>query len=237
MSYFSLDSATGQLTFAQNWDFESVTLPISTVLVLTCSDGVGLTDSGTLTVSVSPVNEFAPVPSITEIEIIIYSTQRIQDAMLSVSATDADVYGSGQLTYGIAGTGEGSQYFMVSSTGSVYLSNYISWDYNYTFQFTVEISDNETSPKAGFVNVTVHYIAPEIDTTVTYPTKCMTCSTEGTLVVVVLGIGGGIVFLLLIHAMVRTKIWTLCQSEVTNVRSFDKVSKPRYKGRRAIREQ
>ena len=207
-----MDSATGSLTLAMDWDFESNSLPEIITLGITCSDGAGLSDSGTFTVAISPLNEFAPILNITEVELTIYTNQTLQDSLFSVGANDSDYNDNGQFQYAIAGNGIGKQYFTMSNQGQLFLSNYLSWNYNYTFRFTVEVSDGEPSPLTASVNVIIMYIAPEAAVP-TGKSKCLLCTTEGVLVISVISIGGFLVLVFLLHACIRTRAWTLCQSE------------------------
>ncbi|XP_053400373.1 protocadherin-like protein [Mercenaria mercenaria] len=213
MSYFSLDSSTGVMTFAQNWDFENgVVPPQTTSLEITCDDGNGLSDAGTIVVNIAAVNEFSPSLSTTAEDITIYSNQTLIDPLFTVTATDNDYGDDGLFDFSIIGEGKGSKYFTISSTGQLFISDYIDWNYDYTFEFTIKVSDGESNPRASHVNVIVRYIT-SFEPTI--PTKerarCILCTNIGKAVVSSLCVEAVIILLLFIHMCCRMKPYRVCQ--------------------------
>ena len=90
-------------------------------LQVVCSDTAGLTSTANLAVSVSAVNEFSPVISAPVTSVDINATTSITEALLSVTATDADYGDDGVFSYSILGLGDGKNIFLMTSAGELKL--------------------------------------------------------------------------------------------------------------------
>ncbi|XP_060589499.1 uncharacterized protein LOC132744737 isoform X2 [Ruditapes philippinarum] len=213
IAYFTLDPATGIITYAQDWDFENgVVPPQTTSLEITCDDGNGLSSTGNIVINIALVNEFSPVLSTTSEDIIIYSNQTLIDPLFTVTATDSDFGDDGVFEYSILGVGKGSKYFTISSAGSLFISNYIDWRYNATFEFTVRVSDGENDPKYAHVNVNVTYLTSfEIPIPTKEKAKCILCTNIGVTVVSILCVEGFLCLLFFIQICVRMRAYEICQ--------------------------
>ncbi|KAL4229798.1 hypothetical protein ACF0H5_010189 [Mactra antiquata] len=213
-SYFTLNN-TSTLSFIQDWDFESGSLPESTTLQLTCDDGNGLSDVAHIVVNINRVNEFAPDLTYTDnVNITIYNNQTLLDSLLTVSATDSDYGDDGVFNFQIIGDGIGVQYFTLRGSADVqnlYISNYITWNYNYTFVFTVEVSDGETEALTSSFNVTVTYIAPAYVLPTKPPRKCLLCTTTGIALVALLCSESFLILIMTCHVFKRMRIWEICR--------------------------
>lgn len=212
MSYFSLEPSSGVITYAQDWDFENAVVPPqTTTLEITCDDGNGLSDSLDIVINISPVNEFNPVLSLTTADIIIYNNQTLIDPLFVVTATDNDYGDDDSFDFSVVGTGKGSRDFRMSSTGQLLLKNYIDWKYNYTWEFTLIVSDGESKPRWSYVRVTVRYIAPDPVIPTKEKARCILCTGIGKAVVGTLCAEAFIILLFIMHCCCRMNACEVCQ--------------------------
>ena len=214
MTYFSLSSQSDSLSiisYALDWDLENETLPTNTTLTLTCDDGNGLFDSATIDLFMEAVNEFPPDLDTSSAELEINASTSVIDILLTVAATDLDYGDDGIFFFNVLGVGEGSKYFVMTTNGELKLKDYIEWNYNYTFSFTIEVTDEEKSGDylTSYVDIIVHYVAapPEDPEIITY---CLTCTTEGIVIVAVLGLEACFLIGMIVHITVRCRAWELC---------------------------
>ena len=214
MAYFSLSTQSESisvLSYDLDWDLENGTLPTNTTLTLTCDDGNGLSDSTIIDIFIEPVNEFSPDLDRSSAELEINSSTSVIDTLLTVTATDRDYGDDGIFYFNVLGVGDGSKYFVMTDNGELKLKDYIEWNYNYTFSFTIEVTDEEKSGDylTSYVDVIVHYVAPAAE----YPeriTHCITCTTEGKVIVAALCLEACILIVLVAHIIVRCRAWELC---------------------------
>lgn len=147
---FSLDSTTGQLKTNEPLDYERKT---SYSVVISVSDGKGGSDSITVTINVTDVDESLTnnPPVFTEGEL---ATRTIAENTLPgvnigepVSATDAD---EDTLTYGLSGT-DATAFGFDNSTGQLQTNTPLDFETKPTHVVTISVSDGQ----GGSATITV----------------------------------------------------------------------------------
>ena len=156
---FDIDAATGQLKTKAPLDFE--TKPAYTVIV-TVSDGNGGSDSITVTIELTDVND-APIfdDGDSRTRSIAENTVAGEDIGAAVSATDQD---GDTLTYTLSGGTDSESFTIVSSTGQLRTAVALTAG---TYNVTVTADDGRNGTAATDVTITV--IAPT--RTVIVPTR------------------------------------------------------------------
>ena len=225
MNFFLLTTPAGSssatLSYSSDWDLESGSLPTNTTVTLTCDDGSGLSDSATLDIIIEPVNEFPPEVDISSAELSINSSTRADEPLLSLNVSDKDYGDDGVFYFDVVGLGMGNEYFLMTDRGELKLKKYIYWNYNYTFSFTVDVKDENMSGNylTSYVEVTVYYVATPQE----YPEKisyCITCTTEGKLIVSALCLEACILIGIVCHIIVRCRAWELCTGRSSKIHDF-----------------
>ncbi|XP_021371826.1 cadherin-23-like isoform X5 [Mizuhopecten yessoensis] len=147
--YFSIDGSTGSITLAQALDYETTT---SYLITITATDGGGLVGTGTVTVSVTDVNDNIPVCSPSAYSSTVSESSSTGDTVTTLSCSDGDT--GDTITYSVVSGNVGSD-FAISAAGVVTLANALDYDagtQEYTLLFGV--SDGTTISTAT-VAVTV----------------------------------------------------------------------------------
>ncbi|XP_060076862.1 protocadherin Fat 4-like [Ylistrum balloti] len=147
--YFSIDGSTGSITLAQSLDYETTT---SYEITVTATDGGGLVGTGTVTVSVTDVNDNIPVCSPSAYSSTVSESSSTGDTVTTLACSDGDT--GDTITYSVVSGNVGSD-FAISSAGVVTLANALDYDagtQEYTILFGV--SDGTTTSTAT-VAVTV----------------------------------------------------------------------------------
>ncbi len=155
-SFFSIDSSTGVLTFASAPDYENVADADKNniyVLDVTVTDGSSHTDTKTINVTVTDVNDNSPILSASDKSVSEGTT-----AVETVSATDADAGDS--KTFSISGT-DASFFSIGSSTGVLTFAsapdyeNAADADKNNIYILDVTVTDGGSNTDTKTINVTV----------------------------------------------------------------------------------
>ena len=157
LTWFSINSTTGQLQSNTRFDYETKNSYEVTVIV---SDGRGSTDSITVTISITNDTSDDPTPnnppSFTDGP---STTRSIQENTTSgtnigspVSANDSD---SGDtLTYSLGGTDAGS-FSINSSTGQLSTSTRFDYETKNSYEVTVSVSDGRGGTDSITVTISV----------------------------------------------------------------------------------
>ena len=151
---FSIGSTNGQLRTSASLDYE--TKDIYTVIV-NVSDNNGGSDSITVTISVTDVDE-TPVNNSPEFtddnptsRSIAENTGSGVDIGSAVSATDAD---GDTMTYSLGGA-DASSFNIVSSSGQLRTSTSLDFESDSSYEVTVNVSDNNGGSDSIAVTITV----------------------------------------------------------------------------------
>ena len=132
---FSIDSGTEQLKTSDALDFETDDAYEVTV---TATDGGNLTDSITVTISVTNVNEAPTFATATTTRAIAENTDSGQNIGAAITATDPD---SGDtLTYSLSGT-DAASFDIVSTSGQLQTSAALDYETDDTYEVTVTATD------------------------------------------------------------------------------------------------
>ncbi|MEC8677476.1 MAG: cadherin domain-containing protein, partial [Candidatus Margulisiibacteriota bacterium] len=130
---FSIDSSTGVLTFNSAPDYEVDATSYS--ITVSVTDGT-LTDTQSLTIDVTNVNDNAPVISSTS-----FTVDENQTSVGTITASDAD---NDTLTYSIGGTDE-SSFSIDSSSGVLTFNTAPDYETQTSYSITITVSDGTNS--------------------------------------------------------------------------------------------
>jgi hypothetical protein len=160
-AFFTIDAGTGALSFTSTPDHESpADADQNNVYVVTVqvSDGMGGTATQTLSVTVTPVNDNAPV--ITGGSSVSVSVAENTTAVTTVAATDADLP-TQSLSYSLSGGADAALFTIDAGTGllsfvsaPVY-ENPADADGNNVYVVTVQVSDGAGGTSTQTLSVTV----------------------------------------------------------------------------------
>lgn len=181
-SYFTIDPTTAQVTLANNYDYDDTSLANEVNLTVRCSDGRGLYDDTTYSVTIQDINDNNPVcnPSVTSF--YLNYDQAVSTTLVNMACTDADSTVNAELDYSIIGfsTGYSKTYFQVDASGNVSVSTTFLMDYNTSFYVTILINDRGTPSLSATVTLTVTYT--ERPTIIVYTevadSECFLCTTS-----------------------------------------------------------
>ncbi len=158
---FAIDVTTGEITVADysQLDYETAT---SFTLNIQVTDLGGLTDTATLTIQLSDINE---TPSINDQTLEIAENSANGTIVDLIQAIDVDA--DDQLKYTIQG-GTGSNAFLVGSkTGQITVANTRKLDYETTQSFTLQIQVTDLQGLADTAVITINLTnvneAPTLD--------------------------------------------------------------------------
>ncbi len=152
---FLIDANTGALTVDTTLDYETTT---SYTLLVEATDAGGLTDTATITVNVSPVNDNDPIFTAGASQTLTIAENSANGTVVgSAAATDADLPGD-TLSYSIVG-GDPNNGFAIDSNGQLTIADASTLDLDFengalVATLTVEVSDGtNTAQQTVTVNV------------------------------------------------------------------------------------
>ncbi len=153
-SSFSIDSSSGQLRTSAALDYETKT---SYSVTNTVSDGKGGSDSISVTINITDVDESPTnnVPTFTDGEsttrTVAENTASGVDIGSAVSATDAD---DDTLTYSISGT-DSASFGIVNTSGQLKTKADLNYETKSSYTVTVSVSDGEGGSDSISVTINV----------------------------------------------------------------------------------
>ncbi len=146
---FSIVSTSGQLQTNAALDYETKTTYSVTV---TATDGDNLSDTTTVAISVTDVNEAPIFASSTAIRSIAENTASGEDIGSAVTATDPDT--GDTLTYSLSGT-DASSFSIVSTSGQLQTNAALDYETKTTYSVRITASDSELTDSIDVtINVT-----------------------------------------------------------------------------------
>ena len=148
---FDIESTTGQLKTRAALDYETKRTYTMTIFV---SDGYGGTDSITVTINVTDVNENrAPVftDGTTATRTVAENTAANTNIGTPISATDAD---NDRLTYTLSGT-DAAAFSINSTTGQLQTKAPLNYETKATYSVTVSVSDSNGGSDSITVTINV----------------------------------------------------------------------------------
>ena len=146
---FSIGSSSGAITVAAALDYETVT---SYSLTVEASDGNGGTDTATVNITVTDVNE-APVFGSTSSTLSVSEAAAIGASVGTVSATDPDT--GNTVTYSITAGNSAGKFSIGSSSGAITVAAALDYETDSSYTLTVEASDGNGGTDTATVNITV----------------------------------------------------------------------------------
>ena len=151
---FGIDSTSGQLRTSAVLDYE---IKNSYSVTITVSDGKGGSDSISVTINITDVDESAPnnVPTFTDgdstTHTVAENTASGVDIGSAITATDAD---NDTLTYSLSGTNE-SSFEIVSSSGQLKTKDALNHETKSSYSVTISVSDGEGGSDSISVTINV----------------------------------------------------------------------------------
>ena len=140
---FDINTGDGKITFNRALDYETATSHDLTVRV---SDGINTVDTSTITITVTDVNDVAPVfstPAVTWengfANGVVATSTAASTVLGNLIATDGDTPTTG-LTYSIAAGSNGAGFFALSTAGALSLAKTLNAT-SASHVLTVEVSD------------------------------------------------------------------------------------------------
>ena len=208
-SSFSIVSTSGQLRTKAALDYETKTSYTVTVSV---SDGNGGTDSITVAISVTDIDETpanrAPVftDGTSTTRTIAENTAARQNIGTAISATDAD---NDRLTYSLSGT-DASAFSIVSTTGQLQTKAALDYETKTSYSVTVSVSDGNGGTDSITVTINVTDVDETPAATPTITVSSNTSLTEATL-------HDGKIFINLSSGTFETAYWDFQKVSVSGI--------------------
>ena len=153
-SSFSIDSSSGQLRTSATLDYEAKD---SYSVTITVSDGKGGSDTISVTINITDVDETVPnnAPTFTDGEsttrTVAEDTATDTNIGSAITATDAD---NDTLTYSLSGTNE-SSFEIVSSSGQLKTKDALNHETKSSYVVTISVSDGEGGSDSISVTINV----------------------------------------------------------------------------------
>lgn len=151
---FSINSATGQITVSNPaaLNYETTT---QFILQVKATDGGNLSDTQSVTVNVTDVNE---IPSITANQVFsIAENSALNTSVGTVLATDPDLTGAFKtLTYSITGGNTNNAFFINATTGLLTVNTPAALDFEATPSFNLTVSVIDGGALSTSQNVVVN---------------------------------------------------------------------------------
>ena len=153
-SSFSIDSSSGQLRTSATLDYEAKD---SYSVTITVSDGKGGSDTISITINITDVDETVPnnAPTFTDGEsttrTVAEDTATDTNIGSAITATDAD---NDTLTYSLSGTNE-SSFEIVSSSGQLKTKDALNHETKSSYAVTISVSDGEGGSDSISVTINV----------------------------------------------------------------------------------
>ncbi|NWK55286.1 cadherin repeat domain-containing protein [Verrucomicrobiaceae bacterium N1E253] len=152
-SGFAVNSNTGEITTTAELDYEA---SMQHVLTLSVTDAGGLSDTATVTVDVSNVNE---APELTDANVSLAEDAVIGSSVLTLGGTDVDAGDS--LTYALV---SGSGFAVNSNTGEITTTAELDYEASMQHVLTLSVTDAGGLSDTATVTVDVSNVneAPEL---------------------------------------------------------------------------
>lgn len=158
---FSLKSAFGEhYTLVTDGPLDRETTPEFTVVVIAKDDGSPpLSSQKTFTVSLSDVNDNAPVFSQSSYSVDIQENNAPSTSLITVSASDPDLGNNAHLTYSLLpstvnGSPVSSYVYINPDNGNIVTMRSLDYEQITAFRIEVQVHDSGNPPRSN--NVTVH---------------------------------------------------------------------------------
>ncbi|NJK83608.1 MAG: cadherin repeat domain-containing protein [Saprospiraceae bacterium] len=156
---FMIDANNGEIKLATALDFETTT---AYTLNITATDAGNLTDTESITVTVTNVNE---QPTVSDANFSVAENANVGTEVGTVTASDPDA--STTLQYQITAGNEAGDFAIDENSGSITVAGDIEFSAIPSYVLTVQVSDGEFTAQAN-INITVEDVivsnqAPTVD--------------------------------------------------------------------------
>ncbi|XP_053375293.1 protocadherin Fat 4-like [Mercenaria mercenaria] len=127
-SYITINPTSGLLSFAQEYDLDNAALSLATSLHCTVyvTDAGGLNDSASLYIDIEYANDNSPVFNPSSYAVSVSSNTPMGFAIITVTATDADLGDDATLTYTLNQAGIGSGDLFIIKNGVIYATQLLT---------------------------------------------------------------------------------------------------------------
>ena len=151
---FSIDNETGVIVLAQRLDYEAF---ISHSLLIECTDSFTLSDSTTVFVTVTPVNEFTPAFQVMAVSVPEHSIGGT--LVTQLEWMDADTGPDGEVTFNIT-SGNTNAAFVITNDGRILVAGVLDRETLDFYQLEVQIRDTaenlgEQRSSVNDINITI----------------------------------------------------------------------------------
>ena len=152
VSDFRIQQASGLIIVAQTLDYESTRDYRFTIVT---EDSQGNQDNATVVIYIIDENDNTPVFNSTVYSETIPENFPVNDAVLTVRATDRDSTSNSDLTYYITAGNTGNAFRIDSQTGVISLHNSLNREVNSSYALTVEAVDAGSPQLTGSATVNI----------------------------------------------------------------------------------
>jgi hypothetical protein len=152
---FAVNGATGQITVANSALLNFEATP-SFSFGVTVTDNTGVTDTATITINLSNVND---APNLNNVTFSVNENSANGTVVGTVVATDQDTAApNNTLTYAITGGNTGNAFSIIPATGQLRVNNTAVLDFETTptFALTVQVNDGGVPSLSDTATVTVN---------------------------------------------------------------------------------
>ncbi|XP_045205402.2 protocadherin Fat 3-like [Mercenaria mercenaria] len=124
--FFSIDTSTGLLSYASDYDIDDGVRPSNASCVVTVTDSGGLSDTATLSITINNLNDNAPAFSYSSYVWFVSEVDPVGTTVGTVNVTDGDIGTYGDLAYSLDQSSLTTEYFEIDTSGVVKIKNSIS---------------------------------------------------------------------------------------------------------------
>lgn len=150
---FAIDANTGIVSLINSLDYETTT---SFALSITISDGVNTT-TGTLTVTLTDVNDETPV--FTDVTIQVLESRLVGEQIYQVVATDAD--DNSTLSYSITNGNAGSAFSIDNSSGAIIVNSLLNFETIPSYNLEISVFDG-VNTGVGIITINLVDVNDEV---------------------------------------------------------------------------
>ncbi|OWF38515.1 Protein dachsous [Mizuhopecten yessoensis] len=166
---FAIDSTTGIITFAVNYDVDSGSNhPQNATIIIQCTDTYSLTGTATVSIYVDDINDNAPDFNSGGYVVEVNQYDNLGHAIGTLNATDKDSGNNGEVEYtGTSSTG--GSYYKIAKNGQILLLSALTFEYGTAHRFHVTAVDHGSPQLTGttYVDIVYRYRTTTTPTTTT----------------------------------------------------------------------
>ena len=109
-------------------------------------------------IEVDPVNNFAPQFSMNQYSVNVLENITVGTVVVNINATDGDAGTAGEISYSISAGNEQNRFNIDSVSGEILIANGLDYEATSTYNLTVTVIDNGTSPRSSDALVAIQLI-------------------------------------------------------------------------------